>query len=77
MARPSRDGRALSIEESGRSRKGADLAKEAAFEFAFRYLKLRISEFADLPLHDIDNLSLGARRISRLDGATHLQPKAD
>jgi arsenate reductase len=58
---------------------GTDLEKEAAFEFAFRYLKLRISEFTNLPLDGIDELSLGARlrEIGRLDGATHPQPKAN
>jgi protein-tyrosine-phosphatase len=58
---------------------GTDLEKEAAFEFAFRYLKHRISEFTNLPLHGIDKLSLGARlrEIGRLDGATHPQPKAN
>jgi len=58
---------------------GTDLEKQAAFEFAFRYLKHRISEFTNLPLQGIDELSLGARlrEIGRLDGATHPQPKAN
>jgi protein-tyrosine-phosphatase len=58
---------------------GTDIEKEVAFEFAFRYLKHRISDFTNLPLHGIDKLSLSARlrEIGRLDGATHPQPKAN
>jgi len=58
---------------------GTDMEKEAAFEFAFRYLRRRISEFTNLPLRGIDKLSLGTklREIGRLDGATHPQPKAN
>jgi protein-tyrosine-phosphatase len=58
---------------------GTDIEKEAAFEFAFRYLTHRISDFTNLPLHGIDKHSLGTklREIGRLDGATHPQRKAN
>ena len=57
---------------------GTDIAKEAAFVAAFRYLKSRIGAFTSLPLASIDKLSLGARLrdIGRLDGATSPRPKA-
>ena len=57
---------------------GTDIAKEAAFVAAFRYLKSRIAAFTSLPLASIDKLSLGARLrdIGRLDGATSPRPKA-
>ena len=57
---------------------GTDIAKEAAFVAAFRYLKNRIAAFSSLPLASIDKLSLGARLsdIGHLDGATSPQPKA-
>jgi protein-tyrosine-phosphatase len=58
---------------------GTDLEKEAAFEFALRYLKHRIAEFTNLPLHGIDKLALvdRLREIGRLDGATQPQQKAN
>jgi len=57
---------------------GTDIEKEAAFVAAFRYLKNRIGVFTSLPLRSIDKLSLGTklRELGRLEGATHLQPKA-
>ena len=57
---------------------GTDIAKEAAFVAAFRYLKNRIGVFVNLPLSGIDTLSLGTklREIGRLDGATTPHPKA-
>jgi arsenate reductase len=55
---------------------GTDLAKEAAFVAAFRYLKNRIGAFTSLPLHGIDRLSLGTRLrdIGRGQGATSARP---
>lgn len=55
---------------------GSDVAKEAAFNAAFRYLKNRISVFTALPIARLDHLALGAklREIGRLDGAT-TQPR--
>ena len=57
---------------------GTELEREAAFTTAFRYLRNRIGAFVSLPLKTIDKLSLGTRlrEIGRLDGATHLTPKA-
>jgi protein-tyrosine-phosphatase len=57
---------------------GADIAKEAAFVAAFRYLRNRITVFTSLPLESIDRLSLGTRLrdIGRIDGATSGQEKA-
>jgi arsenate reductase (thioredoxin) len=57
---------------------GTDLAKEAAFVAAFRYLKNRITVFTSLPLESIDRLSLGTRLrdIGRIEGATSGQEKA-
>lgn len=57
---------------------GTDLAKEAAFVEAFRYMKNRIAAFASLPLASIDRMSLGPRlrNIGRMDGATIGQGKA-
>ena len=56
---------------------GSDIAQEAAFNAAFRYLKNRISVFTALPIARLDRLALGAklREIGRLDGAT--QPRPD
>ena len=58
---------------------GTDLEKEAAFEFAFRYLKNRISAFMSLPLHGSTSSRWDARLrdIGRIDGATHPQAKAN
>ena len=55
---------------------GTDLAKEAAFVAALRYLKNRINAFTSLPLHSIDRLSLGTRLrdIGRGQGATSARP---
>jgi protein-tyrosine-phosphatase len=55
---------------------GTDIAKEAAFVAAFRYLKNRIAAFTSLPLRSIDRLSLGTklRDIGRGDGATRSRP---
>src|SRR5450631_182092 len=55
---------------------GTDLAKEAAFVEAFRYLKNRIAIFTSLPLRSIDRMSLGTRLrdIGRVEGATTLRP---
>jgi protein-tyrosine-phosphatase len=57
---------------------GSDLAKEAAFVAALRYLKNRIAIFTSLPLRSIDRLSLGTklRDIGRGAGATSGQEKA-
>jgi arsenate reductase len=57
---------------------GTDIAKEAAFVAALRYLKNRITIFASLPLKSIDRLSLGTRLrdIGRIEGATSGQEKA-
>lgn len=56
---------------------GSDIAKEAAFSAAFRYLKNRISVFTALPIARLDRLALGARlrEIGRLEGGT--QPRPD
>ena len=55
---------------------GGDIAKEAAFSAAFRYLKNRISAFTALPIAKLDRLALGTRlrEIGRLDGATTRRP---
>jgi arsenate reductase (thioredoxin) len=55
---------------------GTELEKQAAFVTAFRFLKNRISTFANLPLGSIDRLSLGAhlREIGRGEGATSFRP---
>jgi arsenate reductase (thioredoxin) len=57
---------------------GTDLAKEAAFVAAFRYLKNRIMVFTSLPLESIDRLPLGTRLrdIGRIEGATSGREKA-
>jgi arsenate reductase len=57
---------------------GTELEREAAFTAAFRYLKDRIVAFVNLPLRQIDELSLGTRlhEIGRYDGATYPTPKA-
>jgi arsenate reductase len=57
---------------------GTDLAKEAAFVAALRYLKNRISIFTSLPLRSIDKMSLATRLrdIGYGDGATSGQVKA-
>ncbi len=57
---------------------GTDIAKEAAFVAAFRYLRNRIAAFTSLPLRSIDRLSLETRLrdIGRSEGATSGQQKA-
>jgi arsenate reductase (thioredoxin) len=57
---------------------GTEIAKEAAFVEAFRYLKNRIAAFTSLPLESIDRLSLGTklRDIGRIAGATSGREKA-
>lgn len=52
---------------------GTDVAKEAAFDAAARYLKNRISLFINLPLGSIEQLALTTklREIGRTEGATH------
>lgn len=57
---------------------GTDIAKEAAFVAAFRYMKNRIDAFTSLPLRSIDRMSLGTRLrdIGRLDGSTRGHDKA-
>jgi arsenate reductase len=57
---------------------GAELEREAAFTTAFHYLKDRIDAFVNLPLPDIDELSLGTRlrEIGNLEGSTNPRPKA-
>jgi arsenate reductase len=51
---------------------GTDLEKEAAFVRAFRYLKNRISVFANLPIASLDSLALGRklRDIGEMEGAS-------
>jgi arsenate reductase (thioredoxin) len=57
---------------------GSDIAREAAFVAALRYLKNRIAIFTSLPLQSIDRLSLGTRLrdIGRIEGATSGREKA-
>lgn len=57
---------------------GSDLAKEAAFVEAFRFMKNRIAAFTSLPLASIDAMALGTRlrEIGRMDGSTQQHPKA-
>ena len=56
---------------------GTDIEKEAAFVQAARYLKNRISAFANLPLKSIDHLSLNRKltEIGALEGAS--KPRAE
>ena len=56
---------------------GSDIAREAAFNAAFRYLKNRISVFTALPITKLDRLALGTRlrEIGRLEGGT--DPRSD
>ncbi len=51
---------------------GTDIRKEAAFVAAARYVKNRISVFANLPIKSLDKLSLTAKlnEIGTLEGAT-------
>jgi len=56
---------------------GTDIEKDAAFVQAARYLKNRISAFANLPLKSIDHLSLNRKltEIGALEGAS--KPRAE
>jgi arsenate reductase len=56
---------------------GTDIEKEAAFVQAARYLKNRISAFANLPLKSIDHLSLNRKltEIGALEGSS--KPRAE
>jgi arsenate reductase len=58
--------------------RGSDIQKEAAFVTAFRFLKNRITVFANLPLAGIDKMALGTklREIGRMDGSTSNRSKA-
>lgn len=51
---------------------GTDLEKQAAFMTAFRFMKNRIGAFINLPMHSIDELSLGTklREIGQSEGAS-------
>jgi arsenate reductase len=55
---------------------GTNIQKEAAFVLAARFLKNRISVFANLPIKSLDQLSLAAklREIGTLEGATKPRP---
>jgi arsenate reductase (thioredoxin) len=52
---------------------GTDIQKEGAFVLAGRYLKNRISAFANLPLKSLDKMSIAAqvRQIGHMAGASH------
>jgi arsenate reductase len=56
---------------------GTDLQKEAAFMQAIRYIKNRISAFANLPVDGLDKVSLTARlrEIGQQDGASKPRPE--
>ena len=56
---------------------GSDIQKEAAFVTAARYLKNRISAFANLPLESLDRMSIAARvrEIGHMDGASKRRPE--
>ena len=51
---------------------GTEIAKLTAFEYAFRYLKTRISLFTALPLKSLDEMTIGAklREIGQTEGST-------
>jgi arsenate reductase len=57
---------------------GLDIEKETAFTTAARYLRNRISAFANLPLRNIDSLALTThlRDIGQMDGASKPRPGA-
>jgi arsenate reductase len=57
---------------------GSDIDKERAFQQAFRFLRNRISTFAELPLQSIDRMVLGTRlkEIGAMDGSTASRAKA-
>lgn len=52
---------------------GTDAQKRFAFTTALRYMKLRISAFAALPLESLEKMSLSAKlnEIGQLEGATN------
>ncbi len=56
---------------------GTDIQKEAAFVLATRYLRNRISIFANLPIRSLDKMALNAklREIGQLEGATKPRPQ--
>ncbi len=56
---------------------GTELAKEAAFVTAGRYIKNRIAVFTSLPLKSIDRLALGSRlrEIGQMEGASKPGPE--
>jgi arsenate reductase (thioredoxin) len=55
---------------------GHDIEKERAFVLALRYLKTRISRFANLPLKSLDEMTLRAqlREIGQAAGASRPRP---
>jgi protein-tyrosine-phosphatase len=56
---------------------GTDIQKEAAFVLATRYLRNRISIFANLPIRSLDRMALNAKllEIGQLEGATKPRPE--
>src|SRR5271170_5386948 len=56
---------------------GTDIQKEAAFVLAARYLRNRISIFANPPIRSVDKMALNAklREIGQLEGATKPRPR--
>ena len=56
---------------------GTDIQKEAAFVLATRYLRNRISIFANLPIRSLDRMALNTklREIGQLEGATKPRPQ--
>lgn len=56
---------------------GTDIQKEAAFVTAARYLKNRISAFTNLPLKNLDQMTIAAqvREIGHMDGASKRRPE--
>ncbi|MGP0059407.1 MAG: arsenate reductase ArsC [Beijerinckiaceae bacterium] len=56
---------------------GTELAKEAAFVTAARYIKNRIGVFTSLPLKSIERLALGTRlrEIGQMEGASKPGPE--
>ncbi len=56
---------------------GTDIQKEAAFVTAARYLKNRISAFINLPLKNLDQMTITAqvREIGHMDGASRHRPE--
>ena len=56
---------------------GTDIQKEAAFVTAARYLKNRILAFTNLPLKNLDQMTIAAqvREIGHMDGASKRRPE--